>query len=272
MIESNLAPSPHTRSSTQSTQETYTLLSKAVLGGIVLLVYARDKTVTKAVVEVRVARAACGIFRVMGNKGAVGVRVTIDENPRAGLEQGEDSEDEEEDDEEDGSEISSLVKKSSKRGGKKERSVLPPEVFTFVTTHLAAHDHGLARRAEDYESIVSRLIFTPTSLSPHFPLPPFLPSSIQSAQMYDTSYLFFFGDLNYRINIKEPKSLALHVLSHKIINEGEELLKHDTLRQEQEKGRTLQGLKEGVITFRPTCSSFPSSHSRSLSPPLISTS
>ena len=69
-LESNISPStpPFTRSST-NTPETYTLLSKAVLGGIVLLVYSRDKTVTRNVVEVRVARAACGIFRVMGNKG-----------------------------------------------------------------------------------------------------------------------------------------------------------------------------------------------------------
>ena len=188
--------------------------------------------------------------------GAVGVRVVLDENSRQGQDEEEDDEEDEEDDEED-SEMSSLIKK--KRGGKKERGVLPPTIFTFVTTHLAAHDHGLARRAEDYRSIVERLIFTPTSLSPHFrpssPLHTSTNNTQQSAQMYDTSYLFFFGDLNYRINIKEPKALPLHVLSHKIINEGEELLRHDTLRQEQEKGGTLQGLKEGLITFRPTCQS-----------------
>lgn len=188
--------------------------------------------------------------------GAVGVRVVLDENSREGQDEEEDDEEDEEDDEED-SEMSSLIKK--KRGGKKERGLLPPTIFTFVTTHLAAHDHGLARRAEDYRSIVERLIFTPTSLSPHFrPSSPLLANTNndhQSAQMYDTSYLFFFGDLNYRINIKEPKALPLHVLSHKIINEGEELLRHDTLRQEQEKGGTLQGLKEGLITFRPTCQS-----------------
>lgn len=60
-------------------------------------------------------------------------------------------------------------------------------------------------------------------------------------------------DLNYRISTKTPRSLPVHVLAHKIINEQEELLTHDQLRQEQSAGRTLHGLKEGAITFRPTC-------------------
>lgn len=53
-------------------------------------------------------------------------------------------------------------------------------IYTFVTAHLAAHDHGLLRRNEDYKNIVERLIFsTPTGES----------------QIYDTSYCELFQPL-----------------------------------------------------------------------------
>jgi hypothetical protein len=65
------------------------------------------------------------------------------------------------------------------------------------------------------------------------------------------------GDLNYRISVKEPKALPLHIISHKIVNDLPGLIKHDTLAMEQAKGNTLMGLREGPIDFPPTCSFFP---------------
>lgn len=240
----------------QAQRETYTLLSKKVLGGIVLLVYARDRTMTNKVVEVRVGSAACGIFGRMGNKGAVGCRVVIDENRVEGeeLEEGEEEEDDE-DDEDDGNDDESELSSITKRRRRKEVTRFEPTVFTFVTSHLAAHDHGLERRNRDWQSIVERLVFTQDELSTEFqPRKAYVGSKgkIEGEQVYDTSYLFYFGDLNYRISIKEPKALPLHVLSHKIINDLDDLLLHDSLRQQQNKGKTLHGLKEGPITFRPT--------------------
>lgn len=157
-------------------KETYTLLAKSVLGGIAILVYGRDQTVTSKVVDVRVAKAACGIGRLMGNKGAVGVRVVLDLD----LEESEKSEEE--------------------HSGH--------TVLTFVTAHLAAHDSGLKRRNEDWRSIVERLVFTPglEGESQQFKIPEgrrrdvfkalrrkWLPSEPKGVQMYDTSALFFFG-------------------------------------------------------------------------------
>lgn len=195
VIESHVAA--HTRPSRSRSRdaapvkETYTLMAKKVLGGIVLLVYTRDKTVTKNVVEVRVATAACGIFGMMGNKGAVGVRVVIDENAGEGeVDEDDDEEDDEEDEEEedDDSEKSSTKKRSKRR----ERLVTAPTVFTFVTSHLAAHDHGLQRRNADWKSIVERLVFTNSELSRDFK--PRKKVAIEGAlgrrdeQVYDTSY------------------------------------------------------------------------------------
>lgn len=150
--------------SSSATDETYTLMAKKVLGGIALLVYTRDKTVTSKVVDVRVATAACGIANLMGNKGGVGVRIAM-----AGEGEGEEQQE---------------------------------TALTFVTAHLAAHDSGLERRNVDYRNIVERLVFEDGDggASQHYQ-----PKrkdgyarlnetgSKVGHQIYDTSYLFFFG-------------------------------------------------------------------------------
>lgn len=59
-------------------------------------------------------------------------------------------------------------------------------------------------------------------------------------------------DLNYRISLKQPRPLPLHLISHKIHTDLPSLFTQDTLRLEQSAGRTLQGLREGPITFPPT--------------------
>lgn len=106
--------------------ETYTLIAKKALGGTALLVFTRDGSTTKRVADVRVAEAAVGVFGLMGNKGAVGVRVVLE---------GEEGWDE-------------------KGEGQGE------EIVTLVVAHLAAHDRGLERRNCDWRSIVQRLVFS----------------------------------------------------------------------------------------------------------------
>lgn len=198
----------------------------------------------------------------MGNKGGVGVRIVL-EDRSAAVDDDDDSELDEPDVE-----------------GEANNSVIVPDqtVFTFVTAHLAAHDHGLGRRNRDYRSIVERLIFTEGAVSPYFRSRKAIPATagnVHGSQIYDTSYLFFFGsllsrvsvchpdanlcvdlmrtgDLNYRLSIKEPKTLPLHIINHKLINDLAGLLAHDTLAIEQSKGNTLLGLREGPIDFPPT--------------------
>lgn len=172
-IKASIEEHASTTGSEKGGKEAYTLVAKKVLGGISLLVYTRDKTVTSKVVDVRVATAACGIFNVMGNKGAVGVRVVLD--------------DEEEDDK-------TSVDSQENTGN---------SVFTFVNAHLAAHDSGLQRRNSDYKSIVERLVFNPDEASEHFQpkrtsnifagVPVTSRTAAPGIGIYDTSYLFFFG-------------------------------------------------------------------------------
>lgn len=172
-IEEHVASNSTSKS---SDRETYTLMAKKVLGGIALLVYTRDSTTTGKVVDVRVAHAACGIGGLMGNKGGVGVRITLD-----------DQEDDEKNAEEDDT---------------------GHTVFTFVTAHLAAHgkEKDLKRRNWDYRNIVERLVFDQQGESEHFKVAEgrrrdvfkglrrkLTPGDPKAIQIYDTSYLFFFG-------------------------------------------------------------------------------
>lgn len=113
--------------------------------------------------------------------------------------------------------------------------------FTFVSAHLAPHDYNVSRRNADWASLVSSLVFSSSS------------SSSSTYQIYDTSYLFVMGDLNYRLNSTKPERLAIRDIGN-YLGEGniEGLLRHDQLSQEQKEGRTMHGLKEGKIGFPPT--------------------
>lgn len=173
--------------------ENYSRIAELNHGGIAIFVYARERasrtsgvpSAAERVKEVRTSSVGTGIFSLMGNKGAVGVRVTL------------------------APEIA---------GGK-------DEVLTFVCAHLAAHDHQVERRNEDWKNIVQRLVFDHEnlgflpSLQPRtdgagpntnmgqvqsFPTKPASQNRTKALDtkeysIYDTHHLFVLGDLNYRI-------------------------------------------------------------------------
>ncbi|BGO97869.1 Skeletal muscle/kidney enriched inositol 5-phosphatase [Rhodotorula toruloides ATCC 204091] len=59
--------------------ERYSLVARRAIGGIALLLYAREASVAARLRDVQVATVGCGVFGLMGNKGAVGIRVVLDE-------------------------------------------------------------------------------------------------------------------------------------------------------------------------------------------------
>lgn len=170
--------------------ESYTLLAQRSIGGIALLVLSRDSTVTDKVVDIRVAECGTGIAHLMGNKGAVGVRVVLD-----GCE----------DDEGEGTGDVVFT------FGKPLRSSLFDCWLTknvVATAHLAAHDKYLERRNQDWKSIVQRLVFTSDSSSRQFKPKSNVDIFKQSRkakkdgiQLYDSSYLFFFGVSEYQSDL-----------------------------------------------------------------------
>lgn len=181
--------------------EGYPLLCKVDLVGIALFVYARErpafsisratsnkaKSAAHRVKEIRTATVGTGIAGVMGNKGAVGARI--------------------------------VVAAADGKG--------PDEVLTFVSAHLAAHDHNVPRRNKDWKQIVQRMVFEPSSVQ-KLPILQDPNQKVNTRNMdalkqqheaatsdngakkasaldkksytvYDTTHLFVFGDLNHRL-------------------------------------------------------------------------
>ncbi|KAG6833680.1 hypothetical protein H0H87_002876 [Tephrocybe sp. NHM501043] len=113
------------------------------------------------------------------------------------------------------------------------------ETFTFVCAHLAAHLEKVAARLADYEHIVGSLLF-----------PPVAPMESKSpATIYETSHLFFLGDLNFRLDVPPQHPLGLPNLdfARALDQEStrEQLKDFDQLLVERRKGTVLQGLHEG---------------------------
>ncbi|KAF7796703.1 hypothetical protein EIP86_007886 [Pleurotus ostreatoroseus] len=124
------------------------------------------------------------------------------------------------------------------------------EVFTFVCAHLTPHAHKCARRVQDFHYIVGSLLFPP---------PPGSDTDLPTT-IYDTSHLFFFGDLNFRINSppdhplanKHAHSEAAHILDDESVREA--LKEEDQLYIERDqKGSAFVGLREGEF-WRFKCS------------------
>ncbi|KAF8965191.1 inositol polyphosphate phosphatase [Flammula alnicola] len=114
------------------------------------------------------------------------------------------------------------------------------ETYTFVNCHLTPFDHKLKQRLADYEHIVERLIFSPSSQATEIP-----------STIYDTSHLFLLGDLNFRLDIPKEHSLFYKrfspEFSQAIESEQtrEELKEFDQLTIERRKGNAFVGLREG---------------------------
>ncbi|PSR83096.1 hypothetical protein PHLCEN_2v5900 [Hermanssonia centrifuga] len=116
------------------------------------------------------------------------------------------------------------------------------EVFTFVCAHLTAHAHKCARRIQDYHHIVGSLLFPP------------LPGTDSSTPttIFSTSHLFFFGDLNFRVDFPPDSELsklsrvedAARILEQESVRE--DVKEYDQLLVERDqKGSVFVGLREG---------------------------
>ena len=96
--------------------------------------------------------------------------------------------------------------------------------YCFIVSHLAAHIKNVAARNTDYLQILK---------------------SIKNFYLFD--YVFWCGDLNYRIN--SDYNTVIDMISRKNWNY---LLKRDQLKHEQLKKCIFLDFKEGEIKFAPT--------------------
>lgn len=107
----------------------------------------------------------------------------------------------------------------------------------FVCSHLTSgqKDGAEHKRNADVNEILRRTLFSSVFDSDQ---PQTIPSHDQ---------IFWFGDLNYRINMLDEEARK-HVANKK----WNELLNNDQLSKELRSGRVFDGWKEGVINFAPT--------------------
>lgn len=270
--------------------ENYTLLGKSHMVGLTVFVYGRERTnesdlanfgekrgkensLVNRVKEVRVGNVGTGLLGLMGNKGAVGVRIVLKSKDLIG---------------------NSSSSSDEKNGTTTSSS--QDEVLTFVCAHLAAHDHNVPRRNQDWKNIVQRLVFDKDSVKalPAIQVNPLHQGSqgnsgpadlkdltekyekegnpkksqnniatkaldSNSYSIYDTTHLFIFGDLNYRIAFNTlptstllRKGLNLEKLKKtdikRKINQRDykTLVAYDQLNIERlsEPSRVFQGLNE----------------------------
>ena len=107
--------------------------------------------------------------------------------------------------------------------------------FLFVNCHLTSgHEQKrLEKRRANYRDIMKNLIFK-TSF-PHCDI------------TNQFNYIFFFGDLNYRIDL-EPETILEKILE----SDFHYLIRHDQLTNELERNNAFFGFEEAPIRFPPT--------------------
>ncbi|KAF8343971.1 inositol polyphosphate phosphatase [Cantharellus anzutake] len=113
------------------------------------------------------------------------------------------------------------------------------EIYTFVNAHLTAHAQYLEQRVQNFQHIARTMLFKPVHPS----------TSNIASTIYDTTHLFFFGDLNFRISPPPPKALTLAeiIKLNTTVDGRRELIKHDQLKQVMAEGRVGFGLREGEV-------------------------
>ncbi|GAA6026829.1 hypothetical protein JCM8097_005890 [Rhodosporidiobolus ruineniae] len=197
----------------------YTLLARHSLGGIALLVFALQP-VAKRVTHVALATAGCGVGGLMGNKGAVGVRVTLrEEEEEVEVEKGEE--------------------------GAREST------WTFVNAHLAAHgsEKHVKRRNWDGGEIVRRLVFEEEKGGEV--------RMFDTGHLFffgDLNYRLTpsaYSDLP-ALSSQLSTLTSSSCTSSTFSTAHSSLFAHDQLTCEFRAGRTLHHLLEGVPSFAPT--------------------
>ncbi|CAG8590173.1 15091_t:CDS:1 [Acaulospora morrowiae] len=264
-----------------NTKESYTQLVKASYVGLALFIYTRDNSITRLIKNYEVSKAGVGPFWI-GNKGGLGARILINrEKPMENLK-----------------DISGRAP-----GGEL--------ILSFVVAHLAPHNHNVQKRNHDFRSICERLVFTNgecqntlqeednviidrESLEEGSSYTPLMPRSGSKkdnqkdngldssyyrdqgySTIYDSDFLFFFGDLNYRIELGESQSSqtpgnilddsnnnssprSTHQLTiGKLLNllhdhQHHRVRSYDQLTKEVNSGKVLNGFEEGELNFLPT--------------------
>ncbi|TXT06026.1 hypothetical protein VHUM_03499 [Vanrija humicola] len=115
----------------------------------------------------------------------------------------------------------------------------------FINSHLAAWKEYLERRRSDYVQLRTLLSFpTPTGINP--PLEAYHPED-RDLMVDDADVMFWFGDLNYRLELEDADIRAL-ITSQ----DWDTLLTSDQLLTDIADNKSFIGFSEPRITFKPS--------------------
>ena len=192
-----------------SSSEQFTLIKSDHIVGISLCIFAKD-SVSPAISDVRVAITRIGILGLLGNKGAVTIRLNVYNSTMA-----------------------------------------------FVCSHLRAQQSAVVGRNEDYSAILGRTILHPNPINTQAEddLTPSqqwrLVDTEKELQILEHDFIFWLGDLNYRVDFSEKMTLPELL---ETINNGDwsQILELDQLVRQRAIGNVFSGFNEGQITFQPT--------------------
>ncbi|KAB7499170.1 Inositol polyphosphate 5-phosphatase OCRL-1, partial [Armadillidium nasatum] len=128
-----------------------------------------------------------------------------------------------------------IMNKMGNKGGVSVRFELHNTSIVFINAHMAAHVEEVERRNEDHDLILARTDFR-------------LGSSEYPKRIENHDHIYFFGDMNYRIN--KPRESDIKTLANK--GNLKVLFEYDQLTEQKRIGRIFANYNEGVITFQPT--------------------
>eukprot|EP00756_Hemistasia_phaeocysticola_P006017 Hpha_TRINITY_DN13622_c0_g1::TRINITY_DN13622_c0_g1_i3::g.122562::m.122562/K01099/INPP5B_F; inositol polyphosphate 5-phosphatase INPP5B/F len=117
------------------------------------------------------------------------------------------------------------------KGGVCARVKVAGRSFCFVNSHLAAHQSRVEKRNKDQKRIQeTQFRQAPQGISGH-------------------DYVFWFGDLNYRLDLPNRDKVVEHIES---AQPSELLSGHDQLHREMREGKAFLGFTEATIDWGPT--------------------
>ncbi|KAF1768783.1 hypothetical protein GCK72_000596 [Caenorhabditis remanei] len=145
--------------------------------------------------------------------------------------------------------ISVLVNKLGNKGGTAISMKMNDTWVCFVNAHFAAGNNELERRNQDFRDIYNDVVFYPRSQQEGLRDRPL---EVPVMCLYDHDVVFWFGDLNYRLNT-DGKMSNEDVRRIASSEKFADLLQYCQLREQMTHGTVFKDFKEpDSLPFRPT--------------------
>ena len=139
------------------------------------------------------------------------------------------------------------------KGGVSIRLQFYDSTLCFICTHLAAHRENVVGRNADFGNVFNKTSFEigHEAVQEVIRLGSMSQWAMGTASVgaADHDLVFWFGDLNYRVDESIPTERVLELSKRNVLDE---LIEHDQLNIERAAGRVFRDFEEGPLNFLPT--------------------